>query len=133
MSLLDLIFGTKHKKKERHVERRDVNLSQTVVDGTTAVLFQFQVPSKAILVLKKFANYTDIVGAWGTLTWRILKNGIGVYPYDDIEDEIGYSAMPENITNIEFRGGDLCVINAENLSGADLIMGIRLVYELVGY
>jgi len=132
MGLLDFIFGIKKKEEKRYVQRENINLSQTVIDGTTAVLFQFHVPSKAVLILKKFANYTDVVGAWGTMTWRILRNGIGLYPYDDIQDEIGYSAMPENIKNIEFRGGDLCVINATNLSGADLIMGIRLVYEIMG-
>ncbi len=117
-------------KRMINVLKKDINISQTVNNGATNLLFTYQVPSKQVLTLKKFGNYTDTVGAWGTITWMIWKNGIGYYPYDTVMDQVGMSQEPRDIEPIEFEGGDLLQIYAQNLSGGNIDMGISLSYEV---
>lgn len=149
MGLLDLIFGTKNhelriellekellenrKEKKRHVQRIDENISQNisfVPPNNFVTLFTFQVPSRAVLRLTKFANYTDTPAGLGSIIWRILRNGIGVIRYEAILDIIGMSYCPEGIEVEEFKGGDLLTINVTNGYTANLIMGVRVVLEL---
>jgi len=149
MGLLDLITGINHKellkvidenrevmealkKKEekRHVQGIDENISQQVNIGLTVTLFTFQVPSKAILKVQKFANYTDTPAGIGALIWSIRINGIPTARYGALLDIIGQSFHPEEIVLNELRGGDLLTILATNGHDANVLMGIRVVLEL---
>ena len=116
-----------------HVRKFDENISQNVVfvaPNNVVTLFTFQVPSRAVLRLTKFANYTDTPASIGAISWSIRRNGIGVNPYDNILDIIGQSYQPEEIEMGEFRGGDLLSIVATNNHIANVLMGIRVKFEL---
>lgn len=109
----------------------DENISQAVGIGATVTLFTFQVPSRSVLKIMKFANYTDTPAAVGTgLTWHINRNGVGVRPYDNILDIIGQSYQPEKVTIAEFRGGDLLTIVTVNGTAGVVLSGIRILFEL---
>lgn len=115
-------------------EERDENQSFPVVAPvppavTIVNLFTFRVPSHAKLVLTHFGNYLDVVGAWGVVTWRILKNGIGVPNYDAILDPLGTSMEPRKIRRIAFRGGDELTINVESTHVANINAGVAIKYE----
>ncbi len=111
----------------------DETHSFTVNAGITQVIYTITIPSKCILRMKKFANYTDTPAAIGTgLTWSIQRNGIGVRPYELILDIIGQSYQPEVIQMATFKGGDvLSVITVNGTAGA-VISGARIVFDLEG-
>ena len=109
---------------------KDLNVEMTVANGVTQVLWTYTVPAKSRMVLKKFGNTVAPVGAWGTVTWRIIINSVGYSPYDNVLAQIGRTEEPRPIENLELLGGDVLVINTTNLSGANADIGIALSYEL---
>ena len=63
------------------------------------------VPSNTKYVMKSFGNDLSNVAAWTFVSWSILRNGIGVYPMDDVRDQMGYAAQRQAIEGIEIKGG----------------------------
>lgn len=115
-----------------HVQKEDGNFSQNVLNNATNVLFTYQVPNKQTFILRKFGNYCSLVAAWaGTAVWRIQRNGIGIYPYDTINDQLGTSMEPREIKPLFFEGGDVLTIDATNTSGAAIDMGIAISWEVM--
>ena len=108
----------------------DTNESQLVLIGATVDLFTYTVPAKARGVLKKFGNYIDTVAAWGDIVWSILKNGIPVFPYDAILDQIGQGYLPREISPIVFNGGDTLIVRVTNNHIANVQIGIALSGEI---
>lgn len=108
-----------------------INQSAVVINGSSVVLWTFNVPQFNVLRFKRTGNYTGTPAAWGTIYWSFLVNGIPKFPLDKIMDEIGYGAQPADVEPIEIFGGDKLEIVAYNPSfGADVKMGIAFVYEL---
>jgi len=127
-----LIHGGQ-KEPRKYFQRYDENVSQSVPAGTTATLFTFRVPSKCKLRLEKFANYLGLVGAWTFVTWRIIRNGVGISPYNAIRDPIGQPFLPEPIQAHDFQGTDVLTINVTNNHGVAVVCGIRIVFVLEGF
>lgn len=101
--------------------------------GTTQVIYTIAVPSKCILRIKSFANYTDTPAAvGGGLTWSIRRNGIPVSRYGLIVDIIGQSFKPETIFTDVLKGGDVLSIITINNSGLAIQSGARIVFDLEG-
>ena len=113
------------------IAEKDENISQSVGIGATATLFTFQVPTKAKMLVTHFGNYIDIVAAWGLVTWRILKNGVGVSPYGAILDQLGRSEEPRPIAPIKFNGGDVLTIPVTNGHGAAVQCGVAIKLEVM--
>jgi len=125
----------KPKKIEPIRIEEDENISMPHPQGTTITLFTYRVPQKAKMTLTHFANYLNLPGHWHHVTWTILKNGIGVPPYDALLDQIGYSAQPRLIKRINFNGADeLRIIATDDNSIAQppiLATGIAIKYEVI--
>lgn len=115
-----------------NIINRDINLSQNVIPATPVTLFNFTVPCKAMLKLTHFSNYTDTIAAWSSLMWSIKRNGIGIYPYHALLDQIGLSSDPRMIEPLLIYGGDVITIIALNSYIQTVGMGIALRYEIMG-
>ena len=121
-----------------HVTKFNENISQTIPfapPNNVVTLFSFSVPSRAVLRVTKFANYTDTPAGVGTIIWSIRRNGIpiGKDNLGNLLDLIGLSYQPEEIEVQPLRGGDLLEVVVTNGHIANLIMGIRIVFELGDY
>ena len=116
-----------------NVQPFDETHSYNVLAGVTQVIYTITVPSKCILRMKAFANYTDTPAAIGTgLTWSIQRNGIGVRPYDLILDIIGQSYQPELIAMETLKGGDVLTVLTVNGTINPALSGARIVFDLEG-
>lgn len=113
----------------RNIRKRDETQSVNLSASTTYTLFSERIPIREKMVITGFANYGD-AAAFGQVTWSIRKNGIGVYPYSAILDQIGYSAQIEKTQEIVFNGGDLLEIVVINASGVSAYnVGARIQFE----
>ena len=109
----------------------DYESSKSVTAGSTETLFTFQVPENNILIFRKFGNDLDIMGAWGSVTFSINKNGIGVYPYENIKDQLGFLAIPKDISQIQLNPFDILTIEVKNNYGSTIKAGIVFQYDLL--
>lgn len=115
----------------RNIIPYDEPMSPTINAGVTAVMYSMLIPTKAKMRITHFANYLVDASGWTYITWSIRRNGIGVYPYNAVKDQIGYSAQVEAIQPIEFRGGDLFELVGINAHGAtNYVVGARVKFEL---
>jgi len=112
------------------VVEKDFNKSFYVLATATQLFFSLSVPGKARFVLTHFANYLNILTAWGSITWMIKINGVGVYPYDTLKDQYGYAAEPRPIAPVEVNGGDLFTIEAKNDFSATVGIGVAFRYHI---
>ncbi len=100
--------------------------------GATVTLYTFTVPSKSKLTITHFANYLDLVTHWGHVTWRVLQNGVPVFP--PILDNLGLSNQPEETKRIEYNGGDVLSVTAADDAAVgqppNLSVGMRIKFEL---
>jgi len=112
-----------------NIRKKDINVSQTVNAATAATLFTYRVPAKGVIRLTHFSNYLSIVGAWGDVTFSIRRNGVGIFPYDELLDQIGISSRPREIEPIIVNGGDMLSITVDNQHIANVDCGIALRYE----
>jgi len=129
-------FFTKRRSKN-NLKKVDIlnyglNTSQFIASGNTSELWSFRVPSKCRLIITRFGNYINEPDAWGLITWRFKRNGVGVYPYTQIEDQLGYPSSLASLDGVECGGGDLFVVEATNNYGDVVKVGIVLRYELGG-
>ncbi|MBA7496234.1 hypothetical protein ES702_06833 [subsurface metagenome] len=111
---------------------KDINLSQSVPTTSLRTLLSLQVPSRGFMKLTHFGNYMDTVAAWGLVTWMIKRNGIGVYPYHGILDQIGSGIEPRLIEPLIFNGGDLLTIDVYNAYAGTVGIGISVKHEFLG-
>ena len=109
----------------------DFEASKNVTAGSTETLFSFQVPENNILVFRKFGNDIDNMSAWGSVTFSINKNGIGVYPYENIKDQLGFLAIPKDISQIKLNPFDTLTIKVKNNYGSTIKAGIVFQYDLL--
>ena len=102
--------------------------------GATVTIFTIQVPSKSKLTLTDFANYLDLVTHWGHVTWRVLRNGIPVKPYEAVLDNLGLSYQPAQTQRVEFNGGDVLTVIATDDAVVgqppNLSVGARIKFEM---
>lgn len=116
-----------------NIQPFDETHSFNVGIGLTQVIYSITVPSKCVLRVKKFANYTDTPAAVGTgLTWSIQRNGIGIHRYALILDIIGLSYHPEDVNIPLLKGGDILSIVTVNGTAGAVLSGARIVFDLEG-
>jgi len=113
-----------------NVIRKDLNISQEIAIGATVELFSFPVPAKAKMEVTNFANYIDCFDAWGLITWKFKRNGVPLYPYEEIMDQIAFGAPLRELAGIEICGGDVFSIDVTNDHDAVVKVGIALNYEV---
>jgi hypothetical protein len=115
-------------RSEFKAENFSVAVAATSVD---TVIGTITVPSKARARILKIGNYIGTVAAWGQITWRLRCNGIVVAPYNAILDQIGYAAQKEDAERLEFGGGSVLTVTADNASAAIVQVGVAVAWELV--
>jgi len=129
-------FGLVKQKPIPIINEEDENISMLHPRGTTITLFTYTVPQKSKMVLTYFANYLSLTTHWTYITWSIRRNGVGVYPYDTIQDQVGLQDNPRRIKRINFNGGDMLSILAtdDNTLGQppNLYTGIAIRFETIG-
>ena len=118
------------------IEEQDENISMLHPRGTTITLFTYRVPQKSKMALTYFANYLSLSTHWTYVTWSIRRNGVGVYPYDTIQDQVGMQEKPRRIKRINFNGGDMLSILATDdntlAQPPNLYTGIAVRFETIG-
>jgi hypothetical protein len=102
------------------------NFSKNVPAGTSVILGSIDVPSQCSISLMSGENFCNNTAAWGFLVWRIRRNGIAVFPHDEIMDPRFLSGGNEPVV---FRGGDVLDVLAENHFSVDVEMRMILVYD----
>lgn len=104
--------------------------SVSLAAASSVELYSFVVPPNATLTLRKLGNYTD-AGGWTYITWRLRKNGIPVYPYENVKDQRGIGNTPADTEPIIFSGGDVLSVTAENSHGSTAFTaGLSIGYDL---
>ena len=93
-------------------------------------LFTITIPAKAIFRGITFGNICGTLLAWGTVYWVFLLDGLPLYPYQTIMDQVGFATSRQNIQGIDITGGHTLVIRAYNPTAGDCRMGISLEYVL---
>ena len=108
------------------------SISRDVAAGTVAVptldtFFSEEIPSRSSFGLTHFANFIDVPEAWGSITWSVRVNGMGVAPpFDAIKDQYGLAAEPRPIVPIKVRGGDKIEIVISNTFPATVGVGLAI-------
>ena len=116
---------------------KDITTSMTLAkiqdSGEPTIVYEYQVPAQSKAYLKKFGQIISDFTAVGSVIWRILKNGIPVYPYENILEIIGTAQQPIEIENIEFQGGDTLAVLIENWynNTPTLGLGVRIIFEVI--
>lgn len=113
---------------------KEESISIPVAAGSVAVpvqvtFFTFEVPNKSKMRLTAFSNYINVPAAWGSVTWSVRRNGVGVYPFDTMQDQFGLAAEPRPIVPIEFSGGDKFEMIVINIFPAVVKIGVAFRYE----
>lgn len=116
-------------------KEKEESISYPVAAGSVAVpvqmtYFTFDVPNKSKMRLTAFSNYMNVPAAWGSVTWSVRRNGVGVYPFDTMEDQYTLSAEPRKIVPIEFFGGDKFEMIIINRFPAVVKIGVSFRYEI---
>ena len=90
------------------------------------------VPTNQTFVIKKVGVDLDNVAGWTFCHWRFLRNGMAVYPLDDIYDQIGYAADSQEVEEIRFHGGSRFQVRGIN-DHAALPIGMLLTisYDVI--
>lgn len=117
-------------REREYVVYKDINISQPIPDTETVVLFTLQVPVRSKAVITDFGNYVSVFDSWGNIIWRFRNNGILIFPYHEIRDQLGYSAQLRSLAGVVISGGDVFTIEAENQHGAEVGVGIALKWEI---
>jgi hypothetical protein len=113
-------------------EFRAENFSANVLAATTnTVIATITVPTKCRMRLLSLGNYIGTVAAWSQITWRLLCNGIPQAPYNGFLDQIGYAAQRSDVERLEWGGGSIVTVVADNPTAATVATGISMGYELI--
>jgi len=112
-------------------EVRDLSGSVAAAGGIRDFIDEI-VPSNCTLIIRAFGNDLDNIAGWTFCHWRFLRNGIPVYPLNDIYDQMGYSASRQKVQNIRFNGGDRFILRGINDHAALAIgMLVSVEYDIV--
>jgi|APFre7841882630_1041343.scaffolds.fasta_scaffold55465_2 hypothetical protein len=111
-----------------YAENFSVNVAATSVNTVVA---QYIVPSKCRFRLRDLGNYIGTVAAWGFIVWHLNCNGIPCAPYGAFMDQIGYAAQRQEVEHLEFGGGSILTVTADNPTAAIVAVGISLSWELI--
>ena len=103
----------------------------TVAAAQNTVIAQMIVPSKCRLRVLEIGNYIGTVAAWGLIVWHARVNGIMIAPYNAVLDQIGYAAQRSQVERLEFGGGSILSITADNNHVANVQVGVSLAWELI--
>ena len=93
-------------------------------------LFTLTVPARAKMTPTEFGNYCGTLAAWGFVWWDFLNDGYGLYPYEQILDQIGFGTGRQGVQGVTIEGGHTFIIRAINSTAAIVRMGISLAYIL---
>ncbi|MBA7491208.1 hypothetical protein ES702_01753 [subsurface metagenome] len=116
--------------KDEESISRDV-VAGTVAVPTTDIFYSKDIPSRSAFYLTHFANFIDVPEAWGSITWSVRVNGMGVRPpFDAIKDQYGLAAEPRPIVPIEARGGDKIEIVISNTFPATVGVGLAIRFKI---
>ena len=136
MDLNDLVFGVSKTpivplpstNRDFFAENFSVSVPGT---STGTVIATINVPIKCRFRLLSLGNYIDSVAAWGFITWHFNCNGTPQAPYHSILDQIGYAAQRQETQHLEFGGGSIITITADNTTAAPVAVGISISWELI--
>jgi hypothetical protein len=103
----------------------------TVAAAQDTEIARMIVPSKCRLRVLEIGNYIGTVAAWGLIVWHARCNGITVAPYNAVLDQIGYAAQRSQVEKLEFGGGSILTITADNNHVANVQVGVSLAWELI--
>ena len=108
------------------------NYSVNVLATTTqTVIATINVPTKCRFRLRDIGNYLGTVAAWSFIVWHFQCNGVPQAPYDAFLDQIGYAAQRQEVEHLEFGGGSIITVTADNPTAATVAVGISLSWELL--
>jgi hypothetical protein len=99
--------------------------------STGTVVATINVPTKCRFRLVDLGNYVSAVAAWSKVTWHFNCNGVPQAPYDAFLDQIGFAAQRQPTEHLEFGGGSIITITADNSDGSAYGVGISLAWELI--
>lgn len=105
--------------------------SINILAGTTGTIYEEILPTGIHLKITHFMNYVGNAAAWGNITWRLLKNGVPVWPLDNILDQMGEIPDPYEISeDVIIEGGNRVSLIAVNAAGVayDVGAGIKGFY-----
>jgi hypothetical protein len=108
---------------------RTRDFHQTLGAGTTAVIGTIEVPQNSKMKLLGIEPYVAPETALGLAIWRIRRNGIPVFPYNELVNKIHNNTMAAPIEPLEFMGGDTFEIFCENASAAPAQMGMVINFD----
>ena len=114
-----------------HAYRENWSVALAAPAGTQVNIITVVVPPKTKMRLLSFGNYLSVVGNWGLVQWDFLKDGIPLYPYTNILDQIGYAAQRSFVENLIIEGGHIFVIRGQQNTGVACNIGISIEYEFV--
>jgi len=114
-----------------YIVKKDINKSQEVSASGTAQLFIFQVPARAKMIVTNFANIINEFDAWGVIKWILKRNGVPIYPYHEITDQIAFGAPLRELAGVEISGGDVFSVDVENDYIDPVKIGIALKYQII--
>ena len=109
---------------------RVLETSQSVSSSASATLYSYRVPASSYIILRKLGNYLDTAGAWGSVTWKLLRNGVPVYPYENIKDQRGVGNTPADTEPVFFSGGDELSVYVTNAYGSAVICGVSIAFDI---
>lgn len=124
MIISQINFG----RTEFKAENFSAAVAATSVDTVIATI---NVPAKARMRIIKLGNYLGTVAAWGFVVWRLRVNGIVTAPYNAIMDQIGYAAQKEDAERLEFGGGSIITVTADNPTAGIVNVGVGLAWEYI--
>ncbi len=116
------------------IEKKAENFSGALAApaGSTLTLVNMLVPAKAKMRLLSFGNYMSVAGNWGKVRWDFFINGVLMYPYFAIRDQVGFAASRQEIENKVLYGGQLLeVIVTQESGAADPTVGVSLQWEWI--
>ncbi|MBA7659362.1 hypothetical protein ES703_67339 [subsurface metagenome] len=118
------------ESSRRFTTQKDINKSAPVAAGITHELFYFRVPAKAKMQVTNFANYINVFEAWGLIKWILKRNGIPIYPYHELTDQIAFGAPLRELAGVEISGGDKFSVDVYNGHEDVVKIGVALKYEI---
>jgi len=113
-----------------YITPKDENLSAEIAVDATHEIFRFTVPARAKGFITHFGNYIKDFDAWGSITWIFKKNGVPVYRYHEIKDQLGWGAQLRELSPIEICGADVFTIDIHNGYLDVMKCGVAIKYEI---
>ena len=109
--------------------RFDEYNSLNITAGATVTLISIPVPGNLRAIVTAFANYVGQTAALGSITWRVLVNGIARSPLEDVADVLGDQAQPWPVEDdrLVANGGSILAVEATNSGGVTYSVGARIV------